>query len=617
MKSRPLSSIIALVVIAALIAPSALLIAPQPVRADGLPTIEMPGPNFFANIKTSVESTIGAIKSTLIEVHAYTSAAADVAQWINMAVLQPLAFVLSGNLMKTLTAGVIAFVIGKANGTGAPQFAADIMRSFQTVSDSQALAYLNQFGRNSNSPFAYSISSALRTNYLQKTTLAGFWAANMNTLYRTSPNVNGFLAGNWRQGGLATWFSLTTQSQNNPYTLYQNSQNQLSTLVGPGAGGATGARAAVLSWGQGFLSWCSVSDTATQNAGSAATDYASCVEGCNNASGGQTSACVAQCVTSYQSSTGTSGGSSSSAGVNPGDPCYNSDGTPGTIKTPGSTIKATLDKVLGGNQDQITRMGNIGPQINQILGNIGTVLQTVNFAAQILGGPGSGGLFGLGQTSGTNSTTRLIQYQNAPAPLGVTSANVYQGAATIGATGPDMTNRLTQYQSAWGTIAAAANSASTTLASLASFCNTAATASTDNPGFASSARDQATAARAAITSQVAPVLAQSTSASAIIVAAQAMVQKVQGELTSGTEAAGAAYTADIQALQTMPPTMSDVGNVQQEVQSFNTAAASPAGSLAVSGGTVIDRMSLISTNAAALKTSACVEPTATNSSSSD
>src|SRR3989344_8405212 len=110
-----------------------------------------------------------------------------------------------------ITAGVIAFVIGKANGTGVPQFVVDVQRSLQTVGDSRALAFFDQYGRNSNSPFAASITSSLRNSYLQKTSLAGFWAANMNTLARFSPDVNAYLAGNWSQGGVAAWFALTTQ----------------------------------------------------------------------------------------------------------------------------------------------------------------------------------------------------------------------------------------------------------------------------------------------------------------------------------------------------------------------------------------------------------------------
>ena len=57
--------------------------------------------------------------------------------------------------------------------------------------------------------------------------------------------VNAYLNGNWSQGGVGAWFALTTQIQNNPYTKYQSSQSQLSTIVGEG-GGAIPARLAEL-----------------------------------------------------------------------------------------------------------------------------------------------------------------------------------------------------------------------------------------------------------------------------------------------------------------------------------------------------------------------------------
>src|SRR3989344_524183 len=280
MMSRPYSSAstpfktrfltgLAILLTITLVTPSAFLFVPQQTHAQIQAVIEV-GQQLWNTYKTSLETTISAIKETLTEVHTYTSMLADQAQQFNTFVLQPLALVLSGNLMKFLTASVVAFVIGKANGTGVPQFVVDVQKSLQTVGDSQALAFFDQFGRNSNSPFAYSISSSLRNNYLSQTSLAGFWAANMNTLARSSPNVNAYLAGNWSQGGVAAWFALTTQTQNNPYTFYQTSQSQLSGLIGPGVGGATGARLAELGWGQGFTSWCGATgETSEDNDGTA------------------------------------------------------------------------------------------------------------------------------------------------------------------------------------------------------------------------------------------------------------------------------------------------------------------------------------------------------------
>ncbi len=570
MTTRPFAAALAVVLTISFAVPAAFFVAPPKAQAI---SVEVVGDiSFPSNIKTMIESTITAIKSTLSAALDVTNTAATVAMEINEYILQPLAFVLSGNLLRLITAGVIAFVIGKTNGTGVPQFVTDVALSLRTVSDSRALMFLNQYGRYSNSPFAGAISSSLRNNYLSKTSLAGFWAANMNTLARSSPNVNAYLNGNWSQGGVAAWFALTTQTQNNPYSLHQNSQERLASLIGPGIGGATGARIAELGWGNGFTSWC----------GSIGASYTPGVSG---------------------------------SGVNPGDPCIDKDGNPGIIRTPGSVIVAALNKVLGGEQDQVVRMGNVGPEITGILRNIGTVMQTVNFASSILGGPGSGGLLGAGQPYGSNQNSRLMQYQATPS-LGVTNSTVFKNSATLHVSGPDMLLRVAEYEASWNTIRAAANGASVSVTSLMNSCTAAANSGSDNQAFIDASAAQAAAAQVALSTHIAPVLAQAAAASTTIANARAEVQRIQTNLTSGSNTANGTYATDIQILQTLSPTALDVANIYQEAQAFGTAAASPSGSLVVSGGSIIDRMSLLSTNAAALKP-VCLESTYRSSNRSE
>ncbi len=539
-----------------LVTPSVFLTAPRQVHAlAGVPVME---------------SGLDLIKDTITAASTWTSAIADVALQINAYVLQPLAFVMSGNLLKLITAGILDFVIGKTNGTGAPQFVQDLNGNLQRVGDIQANAFFVQFGRNSNSPFASSIVSSLRTNYLWNTSSAGFFAQNRNTMSQYSPNPNAFLSGDWSKGGVGAWFALTTQTQNNPYTFYQASQSHLASVVGS----AQSARRAVLDWGQGFLSWCGANDASTPM-----SEEEFPVAG----------------------------------GINSGDSCYDKDGNLGTIKTPGSTIKAMLDESLVLNWKKLIEMGSVAKEINSILGNVGTVLSTVQFASQILGGSGSGGLLGVGQTSATNPTSRLLQYQS-PGYLGVTQSTVLQNAATLQVSGPEMSDRATQYESMWRSIRSAATAASTTVASLATFCiaqQSVAPSVLENglgqslSSFISASTAQATAARSAITTQIAPIFVQTNTASTIVASARAMVEKVQTGANSTESGAGGAYTADLQTLQTMSPTTLDIANTQQEIQASGMASAIPSGSLTVSGGTIIDRMALISTNAEALKASVC------------
>ena len=236
-----------------------LFVAPQPARAIGTAVTVVGGPGDQADIFTSIKQAI----STALD---YSNTAANVAKEIKAYVLDPLAFIMSGNLLKSITSSILGFVGGK-NGTGKPLYVQNLQGYLQNVGDVQAYNFLAQFSKNSNSPFASSISSSLRNNYLQETSLAGFFAANKNTLGQASSNPTGFLAGNWSLGGVAAWFSLTTQCQNNPYCFYYTAQNQMARSVQ----GATSAKLAQLNWGQGFLSWCGSKGDSTSNTGTTGT----------------------------------------------------------------------------------------------------------------------------------------------------------------------------------------------------------------------------------------------------------------------------------------------------------------------------------------------------------
>ncbi|MBI5405573.1 hypothetical protein HY972_00840 [Candidatus Kaiserbacteria bacterium] len=543
MSTRPLASILATVLTVALLAPSAFLVAPQ--RAHAIPVVVV------GDAVGWVQETITAVATGISAIADPITTLATVAKQVNDYVLAPIAFIKSGLLLKALTAGVIAFVTKpNANGTGSTQFVQNLQENQRKVGDAKAFAFIAQFGRNSTSPFASSISSSLQRNYVQNTSAAGFLAANRNTLNLASPNVNGFLNGDWSQGGARAWFALTTEPQNNPYTLYQSSQSQLANLVA----GATAARLAELNWGQGFLSWCG-----PERPGS---------DGAN----------IDETTGAY-----VSGG----PGTAPGDPCTNKDGTPGTIRTPASTITAGLNHALGGGQDKLVQIGNIGTQFGQLLGSIATIMGTINLAKDVLGGRGSGGLIDAGSSPAFQ----------AGSSAGVESA-VLQGAAASTATlVSSASNRVNQYKTAWNTVAASADVASTNVTDLADFCTAAAQAASADPAFASTARAQASAARAALASGVAPVLTQVSAASTVAATATANLQRVQ----AATNTLG----ADVLELQSAPPTPADIASATQEAQSTGQATASPSGSLVVSGGTLVDRMNLISTNAQALKISVC------------
>ncbi len=574
---------LALTLVFALMVPVSLLINASVAHAQvvsGTVIVGNTAPTEIANTVSqkvsAVENTFTAIKSAITAVAAVATQVSTYALMIDKYVLEPIAFVTSGNLLKSITASVIKFVNGQTNGSGKPQFVQNLRGDLQQTGDIQTLAFLIQFGKNSNSPFSSAITSSLRTNYLQTTSLAGFFAANKCTLNQFSPNINSFLAGNWSQGGAGAWLGLTTQNQNNPYLLHQQAQQELALLVQS----AVGTQLQQLAYGSGFYSWCSGGD------GASATGQ-SCTDTENSAD------CPGElvCVGSAGKGTCQVPTADQSDAVSK-TTCVNKDGTAGTIKTPGSVIRDQLQKVLGIDIDKLLTVGNISPEINSILGSIGTVMNTINFASALLGGQGSGGLAGVGNTSGSAARSALENYQNSAGYLGLTQSTVLQDQAAALAAGSDMTTRVNQYESAWNTISAATNVASSSVLQLASACSS-----------------QASAAQSALQNQIAPVLTKAATASTTITNARAMVAKVQAEANSTDPGAAGAYTADIQTLQAMPPSAADLAQAEQDALALGAALASPDGSLNISSSSsIVDTMNLLAANAQKLLQS-CGAPT--------
>ncbi len=223
-------------------------------------------------------------------------------------VLDPIAWAMSQAVIQEMTGSVVNFVNGNGNGSGQSQFVRNLSVHLQKVGDNQALAFLGALSSEiPNSPFAAAITSSLRGNYAENTSLAGFFASKQCTLNAVSSNINSFLAGNFRDGGWAAWLELTTKEQNNPFMFYETAKAELANVVGS----AQAERSATLSWGQGFLSWCP-------------------------------------------------------NGTPEGAQCLNSDGTSVSMSTPGSVIKDELTKALGSGIDKLIA----ADEINEFIGTL-------------------------------------------------------------------------------------------------------------------------------------------------------------------------------------------------------------------------------------------------------
>lgn len=525
-------NIIAVLLTITFVVPAAFLIAPQKTVAQNSGGGCVIG--LAAGLASVVTNQIKSVPSGDMPtgVAGWTSAGSDVGSCLYNLIVVPALRQMIRGFLQTMTQSTISWINGN-NSTGQPSFVLNLGLHLQSVGNAVAIPFINQITAGFNSPFGPAIASSLMKSYSQQTSMAGFFAANQSTLAQSSPNQAAFLAGNWSQGGIPAWFALTTQDNNNPYTLQQATQSQLGSQVNQAQ---TNRRQDLIS-GQGFLSYCGGDTTAKVNA---------------NLSAG---------------------------GINPQVSCFNSDGTSANVTTPGSTISSYLQANVNSGISQLVSAQDLDFAIGQIVMALGN---------QVLG---AAGLFGSSQPSSSSNTTPVSTTPSSSATTAISLADSKLAG-------------ITAYTSAWATIAAAANIASTTVADLASLC-IAGASSGGTQSFVDAANAQFIAAQTAIRTLIDPVLVQAQSAPSVGVETAALALKVKAAAIVVPLADPTQFGIDVATLATMSPATTDVVLAQQDAQVSGGARATPDGSLTVSGGSLVDQMNLISTNAATLKTTVC------------
>jgi len=539
--------VLVLSLIIALAIPYGLLVAPPPTHAAGLPVWD------------AIQDTVGlaqwilsVIEETLTEVAVYLQYALDYYQYIKEYILEPLTFIQSGKAVQSLTGGVLAFVSGSTNGTGQPQFMTRFQTQQQRAGDNAARAFFGQFMSLSDSPYARAITSSLRTNYLQRTSVDGYFSAQRNTLPRYTRNQDAYLAGDWTQGGPGAWFALTTQRQNNPYMLYEDSQAQLGLLVGQ----SQETQRAQADWSHGYLSWCGTEPQGPDD-------------------------------------------------VDPQAPCTKADGTEGSIQTPGSTISAYLDKGLGLSADKVAQMGNASTQISSIMGSI---MDIMKLGQSVIGGD-QGGLAGVGNADSSGRTLLDTYTQATSTFMGAGQCSINKTASKNSATnGSELLGRIGNYLKSWKTIGASAATAQTTVTALRDHCaSELIRAQTASPSwrkdrFILEATDIKNSANTALDSWISDAISTAAAASSTADAAIAYVAEVNADLNApptGDPPGCLDYSDKIDAFSTKPPTSSDLGSAMYDSKQTYQASTSPPGTLNLvpDEGTTVDQMSVLSTNA--------------------
>ena len=239
----------------------------------------------------------------------------------------------------------------------------------------------------------------------------------------------------------------------------------------------------------------------------------------------------------------------------PGGVCTMKDGNPGKIQTPGAIIhKYTEKAVVDSGMDQFIKADDLDAAFGAILTAMANkVLSDV------------GGLLGASVHTSSDGGRTLVD------DLNTYSDNNSSSEASTATDNGILSDAVSaqQYQSAWGTIRSTASSAASALTKVVNSCGAAALSA--RPPFGMRYSDQVTAAQNALTRDVNPLIAQADAA-----------------IKSQTK-----------------PTLEDTTFAQQNAQSNGAAIDSPSGSLTVSGGTIIDRMALLNTNAARVKQDVC------------
>ncbi len=172
-------------------------------------------------------------------------------------VLDTIATTIAKQIIRQLTASVVNWI--NTGFEGSPSFMTNPGAFFLDVADQITGEFLDVDGgfsplRELCSPFSIDIRLALMFKYHPKDnkkytcTLGAIIKNSKNAI--TGASINGFTAGDFRQGGWPAFISLT-ESQNNIYGTYLTAESELSIRVA----GAQLQKKDELNQGSGFLSW--------------------------------------------------------------------------------------------------------------------------------------------------------------------------------------------------------------------------------------------------------------------------------------------------------------------------------------------------------------------------
>ena len=317
MKRTIFKKIIVGCALVAVIGSSAVFVTPQKAKAQ------------WTDILNLVQNTLQAVFGGLTEV-------ATTAQTLNEGILSKIAISIAKALLMELTNQVITWINSGFNGN--PAFIQNPTAFFENLGDQATGAFIASNGPLANtlcSPFSLQIRLALGINRQRTNGNYGYdgqspYSCTLSSIIQNGKNaanstMNGFLGGDFSQGGFPAFIALTTQPQNNPNGAFLKADAQLQANIA----GQTQQKQADLAQGNGFLSW----ETCTSN---------------SNTSGGASAADV--------DDPGASDSYNATAENNPNKTC--------SIQTPGSAISGALQKHLDVPTEELELANSVNDIIN-------------------------------------------------------------------------------------------------------------------------------------------------------------------------------------------------------------------------------------------------------------
>jgi hypothetical protein len=319
------------------------------------------GSNFVQNTITAANSTI-------------SSAASYSVQWKEF-VLDGLATMFAKQIIRQITSSVVSWI--NSGFEGSPSFLQNPGAFFMDVADQITGEFLAKAGGPLTelcSPFSIDIRLALAFKYRPNVprrytcTLSKIIGNTKNAVENAS--INGFTAGDFKQGGWPAFVSLTTEPQNNIYGAYLQADSELSWRVA----NAQASQRDELSNGKGFLSW------RDPKCKKAVNEYNASIDTSKNSED--------SAIANYKARTPDATEDTVIALHNEGSltPVRQSvNDCP--IQTPGSTIASSLENHLGGPLRELELADEFNEIVNALFAQLATQVLQKGLAGSSSKGP--------------------------------------------------------------------------------------------------------------------------------------------------------------------------------------------------------------------------------------